>query len=129
LRTDEGFRLRSFFGGLTSASQDLEEHAFIELLIDLGAFKSEYPPDLLATRRAAFISAGEGWERTSTEHPLDPAKQSVQYFNEKIIVLQVPIQLHPPRWGRLAVLYLFQKMSLLPCGIRNILVGNHSRAA
>ena len=72
LAVTEGF-LRA--GYMTPASlspisvEDDEE--LIKLLEDLGNLTSEYPPELLATRRATFIAQVEQWEKArSTQRPL-----------------------------------------------------------
>jgi hypothetical protein len=49
----------------------IEDEELIKLLKDLGNLKSEYPLELLATRRTAFIAQVEQWEKVrSTRRPL-----------------------------------------------------------
>ncbi|HEX6036167.1 MAG TPA: discoidin domain-containing protein, partial [Anaerolineales bacterium] len=54
-----------------SPEEDEQDQGMIELLKDLGSFKLEYPPELLAARRAAFLARvnelTSGEERMSTE--------------------------------------------------------------
>ena len=68
--TDGFFRLGHLRQASLSPIAPEKVEEFIKRLEDLGNLKSEYPPELLATRRATFIAQVEQWEKAMAAHQL-----------------------------------------------------------
>ena len=83
LPTTEGFFRLGHLMQATLSPISLEEgEELIKLLEDLGKFKSAYPPEFLATRRANLIAEVEQWEKTRTSHPPHSKKEVIQHLDE-----------------------------------------------
>lgn len=75
----EGFFRSGHLMQATLSPVNLEEgEELIKLLEDLGNLKAEYPPELLATRRATFIAQIEQWEKAKASHQPHSKKQFIQ---------------------------------------------------
>lgn len=84
-----------------------EDQELIELIEYSGKFKAAYPPELLATRRANFITQVEQWEKTRASYQPHSKKDVIQPLDELAIVLQVSNQRCPHSWGTAAILHFF----------------------
>src|SRR5687768_17003894 len=60
-----------------SSHRDEHDRKLIKLLKDLGSFESNYPAELLAARRAAFLAQGEELRQVDTSEELSAGDQEV----------------------------------------------------
>src|SRR5919106_1802907 len=60
-----------------SSHRDEHGRKMIKLLKDLGSFESNYPPELLAARRAAFLAEVEELRRVNTGEELSAGDRKI----------------------------------------------------
>jgi hypothetical protein len=59
-----------------------KDQELIELIKYSGKFKSAYPPELLAIRRANFLAQVEQWEKARASHQPHSKKEVIQPLDE-----------------------------------------------
>src|SRR5215217_6394974 len=75
---------------LRSPQNQDEDQEIINLLKDLGALKSEYPPELFAARRAAFVAQVEQLRNAKVQH------SSKEQFIKRLKLLSSTNNEYPP---------------------------------
>jgi hypothetical protein len=73
----------------SSSEHDRQDEKLIDILKDLGSFRSTYPSELLASRRASFIEQVEGLSPSETVEEFSPGDREIVNLLEQLRSVRV----------------------------------------